>query len=81
MYKIYYTNEHGEAQAYDEDTLDAALATAEGLRRNIRNRFVTMVSEDPNSIGKPGVDSIKDGVLPDGSEYTDRKSTRLNSSH
>ena len=31
--------------------------------------FVTMVSEDPNSVGKPGVDSVIDGVLPDGNIY------------
>jgi len=73
MYRVYYTNEHGEARAYNEDTLEAALATAEGLRRNVRNRFVTMASEDPNSIGKPGVDSVEDGVLPNGELYTWKK--------
>ena len=69
MYKIYYTNEYNEARSYNEDTLAAALATAEGLRKNVRNSFVTMVSEDPNSVGKPGVDSVVDGVLPSGDVY------------
>ena len=69
MYKVYYTNEHGEARAYNEATLEAALATASGLRNQTRYSFVTMVSENPNSVGKPGVDSVIDGVLPDGNIY------------
>jgi hypothetical protein len=73
MYKIYYTNEHNEARSYDESTLKEALLLVEGLRRNTRNSFVTMVSENPNAVGKPGVDSITNGVLPDGSNYEWRK--------
>lgn len=73
MYKIYYTNEYGEARSYNEDTLEGALATAEGVRKNLRNSFVCMTSENPNSVGRAGVDEIKDGVLPDGTEYTWRK--------
>lgn len=69
MYKIYFTNEHGEARSYNEDTLEAALATASGLRNQSRYSFVTMVSENPNSVGKPGVDSVVDGLLPDGTAY------------
>lgn len=69
MYKVYYTNEYGEARAYNEATLEAALATASGLRNQSRYSFVTMVSENPNSVGKPGVDSIIDGVLPNGDIY------------
>jgi hypothetical protein len=73
MYKIYYTNEHNEARSYDESTLKEALLIVEGLRNNTRNSFVTMVCENPNSVGKPGVDSITNGVLPDGSNYEWRK--------
>lgn len=69
MYKVYYTNENGEARAYNEATLEAALATASGLRNQTRYSFVTMVSENPDSVGKPGVDSVIDGVLPDGNIY------------
>jgi hypothetical protein len=32
--------------------------------------FVSLTSENPDSVGQPGVDSIKDGVLPDGENYT-----------
>ena len=73
MYKIYYTNEHNEARSYDESTLKEALLLVEGLRRNTRNSFVTIVCENPNAVGKPGVDSITNGVLPDGSNYEWRK--------
>jgi hypothetical protein len=32
-----------------------------------------MVSEDPNSVGKPGVDEIVNGKLPDGTNYEWKK--------
>ena len=70
MYKVYYTNEEGEARSLDEDTLEAALATVEGVRRNIRNSFVTMVAEHANQVGAMGVDSVEDGKLPGGAAYT-----------
>ena len=69
MYKIYFTNEHGEARAYNEESLTEALACAEGLRRNTRYSFVTMVSENPNCTSLSGVDSVKDMILPSGAEY------------
>ena len=70
MYKVYFTNEHGEARAYNEETLTGALQTAEGLRRQTRYSFVSIVSEDPNCVGKAGVDSVKDGKTPDGHVYS-----------
>jgi hypothetical protein len=73
LYKVYFTNEQGEARSYNEDTLTGALSTAEGLRKNTRHSFVTIVSEDPNSIGKSGVDEIKNGMTPDGHIYDWKK--------
>lgn len=73
MYKIYFTNEYGEARSYNEQELTEALRCVEGLRRNTRNSFVTMVSENPDSIGRPGVDTVADGKLPNGSDYTWKK--------
>ncbi len=70
MYKIYYTDPQTD-QAYSWDT--NSLTDALSLTRKFRElgmSFVTMVSEDPNSVGKPGVDSIKDGLCPDGVAYT-----------
>lgn len=73
MYKIYFTNEYGEDRSYTEESLSEALAIAEGLRRNKRNSFVVMVSENPNCVGKQGVDSVVDGKLPDGNDYEWKK--------
>jgi hypothetical protein len=70
MYKIYFTNEYGEARSYNEDTLESALETVSGLRNQSRYSFVTMVGENPNQVGKMGVDSVEDGKLPSGEEYT-----------
>jgi hypothetical protein len=73
MYKIYFTNEYGEARSYDEPTLSEALKTVEGLRRQTRYKFITMVSENPDCVGKQGVDSVVDGKLPDGNDYEWKK--------
>lgn len=73
MYKIYFTNEYGDARSYDEPTLSGALKIAEGLRKQARYSFVTMTSENPDAVGKTGVDEIKDGVLPDGTQYDWKK--------
>ena len=73
MYKIYFTNEWNEARSYDEETLTEALKVAEGLRRSTRHSFVTIVSENPNCVGKQGVDSVVDGKLPDGNDYEWKK--------
>lgn len=70
MYKIYFTNEHGEARSYNEESLTEALKVVEGLRRNVRNSFVVMASENPNCTTKLGVDEVKNGFLPDGTPYT-----------
>lgn len=70
MYKIYFTNENGEARSYNEEYLAIALKVAEILRQDKkRYSFVTMVSENPNCVGKQGVDSVIDGKLPDGNNY------------
>ena len=71
MYKVYWTyaNEsYGEVHM----NLNDALKACEHLRKHGRS-FVTMVSEDPNCVGKMGVDSIEEGMCPDGVEYTWRK--------
>ena len=73
MYKIYFTNEYGEARSYDEPTLSEALKTVEGLRKQTRYNFITMVSENPDCVGKQGVDSVVDGKLPDGNDYEWKK--------
>jgi hypothetical protein len=39
--------------------------------------FVTMVSENPDSVGKSGVDEIKNGLCPDGVPYDWNKNSRI----
>ena len=72
MYQVFFIDPFGEAGAVECLTLTESLKWANELRDN-GNRFVTIASENPNSVGKSGVDEIKDGVLPDGTEYTWRK--------
>jgi hypothetical protein len=68
MYRVYWTDFTNTPQGIYTNTLTGALKVAEEKRKE-GFTFVTMVSEDPNSVGKPGVDSIIDGVLPDGNIY------------
>lgn len=72
MFRLYWTDTDGKAQALYVMGLNKVLKMTEDLRRE-GNTFVTMVSEDPNSVGKPGVASVEDGLLPDGTNYEWRK--------
>jgi hypothetical protein len=56
-------------KGFPSDEMGAALKWMENLRKD-GMRHVTMSSENPNSVGKPGVDSIVDGKTPDGHAYT-----------
>ena len=77
MFKIYYTDPVTNwSHAHDADTLSEALQYTEGFRK-LGMTFVTMVSENPNSVGKPGVDSVVDGKTPDGVAYTWNKASRI----
>jgi hypothetical protein len=72
MYKVYWTDFTNTPRGIYTSTLQGALRIAEEKRRE-GFTFVTMVSEDPNSVGKPGVDSVENGVLPDGNTYNWKK--------
>lgn len=48
------------------------LAEAMNLAKHL-NEFVTIKSKDFEIVGKFGVDSIKDGVCPDGVDYNWKK--------
>lgn len=69
MFKVYWTDLLGEPRSEEFNELSQALAHSKYLR-DINRTFVTMVSENPNSVGKPGVDSVVDGKTPDGHDYT-----------
>ena len=69
MYKVYWTDFTNTPQGIYTSTLTGALRISEEKRKE-GFTFVTMVSENPNSVGKPGVDSVVDGKTPDGEAYT-----------
>lgn len=66
-----------QSQQFGSSEMTAALQCCEQLRTRRRNgepiSFVTFVSEDPNQVGQAGVDTVADGKLPDGADYTWRK--------
>ncbi len=80
MFKIYYTDPVTDwGHSHNVHTLNEALRYTEGFRR-LGMTFVTMVSEDPNHVGKPGVDAVVDGKTPDGVAYTWNKASRIGAS-
>ena len=76
MYKVYWTDELGNPQAEEFDCIDIALSTAKNLRDDGRFTHVTMSCENPDLVGKQGVDSIENGLLPNGDKYTWKKRRR-----
>lgn len=53
-------------------TLDEAMCTAKDM-----NEFVTIKSADFEMVGMFGVDSIEDGLCPDGIKYDWNKASRI----
>ena len=77
MFRIYYTDP-ADNQPYcaDKPSLIEALEIC-ALLRTMNYKMISMVAEDPNQVGKPGVDGVKDGKLPDGSDYDWTKNDRV----
>lgn len=77
MYKIYWTDPAtNNAFSKDYENLTEALTQCESARRQ-GSTFVTMVSENPGQVGKPGAVGVVDGVLPDGTKYEWSKNYRV----
>jgi hypothetical protein len=67
-YMVYWYNIYDEytgndipracSKRFDMSELTVALAYMEDLRKNPNNQFVTMVSQNPDHVGKPGASSI-----------------------
>lgn len=72
MFKVYWTDLDGSPKSMDHEKLTDALLFSKWMR-TCNATFVTMVSENPDSVGKPGVDSIVDGKTPDGHVYDWKK--------
>lgn len=75
MFKIYWTAANHEACSQNEALLTNALELVKE-KRNAGYSFVTMVAEDPNQVGKPGVDAVVNGKTPDGHVYEWSKAGR-----
>lgn len=74
-YIVYWTMSNGAPASAKHTDLSAAIRHAE-LHRRQGMRFVTMCSENINQVGKAGVDTVADGKLPNGDDYTWSKSHR-----
>lgn len=74
-FKVYWTDPSGKPNSHDESDLSVALALAEAKRREGMS-FVTMVSENPDHVGKPGVAAVENGMTPDGHVYDWSKAGR-----
>lgn len=68
------------AKIFAPTEMVAALAFVESMRKFKDIQFVTMVSQNSNSVGRAGVDSIVDGKCPDGHVYDWNKSSRIGQS-
>ena len=71
-YMVFWIDSNGEAknEYFQDNEMTKALNFMNELRKDDSNQFVTYCSQNANSVGKPGVDTVKDGKLPDGSAYT-----------
>jgi hypothetical protein len=72
MHKIYWTDKIGREHSLFRTELGEALNVAKDAR-DAGGTFVVIATENPNLVGKQGVDSIKEGVLPDGNTYDWKK--------
>jgi hypothetical protein len=74
MIVVFWLDANGVTQHLElnADQLTEALKHCEVLRKQ-GNRHVTISSELGNSVGKPGVDTVADGMTPDGVAYTWKK--------
>lgn len=58
------------ARTFTADRFDEALTFCNEKRNEEGCHHVCLCSENPNSIGKPGVDAVENGLTPDGQPYT-----------
>ena len=75
MFKIYGTDSNNQIHAQETSNLVTALRLTNEMR-SAGYTFVTMASENPQQVGKLGVDAIVDGKTPDGHDYDWSKADR-----
>ena len=69
MYKVYWTAGDGAARSEEYLEMVEALTRANHMR-TIGRAYVARVGENPNQVGRMGVDAVVDGKLPSGEDYT-----------
>jgi hypothetical protein len=55
MFMVFWYGSKPYCKKFENDKLVEVLKYMEELRNNKENSFVTLCSENPNSVGKPGV--------------------------
>jgi hypothetical protein len=68
-YTIYWTLDHYPGSEETTD-MNKALQRVEELRRSPGYSAVCFAAENPNQVGKMGVDAVVDGKTPDGEDYS-----------
>lgn len=72
VYKVYWTDQHGQNCAQEFTDMVLALNMSQALRQGT-NRFIVMSSENTDMVGSMGVSAVVDGKLPNGEDYTWKK--------
>ena len=75
IFKIYWTDDNKQVHGQEATELVQALQITKD-KRDAGYSFVTMVSENSQHVGKPGVDTVVDGKTPDGEDYDWSKAGR-----
>lgn len=75
IFKIYWTDDVNQVHGQEATELVQALQITKD-KRDAGYSFVTMVSENTQHVGKPGVDTVVDGKTPDGEDYDWSKAGR-----
>ena len=75
MFKIYWTDHDHQSHGHESADLVQALQITKE-KRDAGCTFVTMASENPQHVGRPGVDTVIDGKTPDGQDYDWSKAGR-----
>ena len=75
MFKIYWTDHAHQSHGLETADLTQALQVTKEMR-DAGYSFITMASENPQHVGKPGVDAVVDGKTPDGQDYDWSKAGR-----
>ena len=75
MFKIYWTDNNNQVHGQEASEIVQALQITKD-KRDAGYTSVTMANENPQHVGKQGVDTIVDGKTPDGEDYDWSKAGR-----